>query len=396
MLDQIESVRAWLSTTGAWEPAFEQVLSSVVTWRPAKPGSRLHRPEPFASQLSGNGRPVEFCDRATAGQDDPVDWFGYDAAGAIVAAREVTVGDGRQVMGTDTSVRLPAGPGDDRWVTRHGLRDGLLQLSARVSTVGAAGQVMAVVDVARTLRGWQAQGESYRWEHDRPVAKQWWWWREWMLEEGADPEAGSFRAEYEEDGALRALVREEPDGDVVVWSRPSGARHATLVGRWRRAVQRALVEQLAAHVNSRPLYGLTLLYELDDPASVTGVAWLAPRAEIADAAGAPRALAYWNPAEALAAGGGVELPLATDPEIGVLAAQLQMAPDRDIGAERAALVVVAKRGTARGWWPAEVQQADDFAIWAVDVELEDLEESLVAALPRAAFRRFQSQGWMPT
>jgi hypothetical protein len=355
-MEPIEALRRrWAAVKGRRDALEAEAISHVRRWIWTTHNSVWWRFQPFYAE-----RADESPGRILAAPPEQlrnVDAYGYDGQGRLVLARLY-----RGAPGEDDVVVVEH-EGSRSWTSFLDVRGGTI----RVGLVerDADGRVSAVTEYQEESGVATWSRERYVWDGGRltDVYKRY-------DDEGESEEQRARWAteerrtlEYDEHGDLTAIRHGErydyrrPDTDIV-----------TVLRRFEQALTVA-VDLALAGAEVRP-FALALLYDADRPIPPTLVAGSSGDLE-----------AGLNPAE----WDGAELPLALDAlgiEVGVLAGAVGRNEAEDDA--RAALNRAAKRLNRS---PPEAWGDDPPVVFAVDLELEHLEENLRAAVPAARRRQ---------
>lgn len=361
-----------------WEAAARDARAAVDRWAWATPEAMLHHPEPLAWQRAGLSGPGRLLARPPEVPYEETE-YGLAADGAIVVSRKWQ-------------------PGDCYQETIH-TREGAVEIWRLADAHGrpVAVTVLRAEDgrwVSSVAVGQDSHGIStYRYDTEGRVV-------------GIDTTDHSVRdgemrittdAEYTDDGQPSELTFVLGDRRRLLWRPSASASSAKLRSRFGARLVACAPELVAAALDGpMPIFAVALQYPRERPAEGAIVVYLRSQQDVvAGVAVEPRVLAYWNPAEALAQDAAICVPFETDPELRSLQERLRIGRDAvAASAERDVILGAAKR-VRRALWPSPAQPAEPMTVFAVDFEMEHLEDDLLTVLGAPMCRRLAKQGLLP-
>lgn len=355
-----------------WEAAARDAHAAVARWVWASPWATLHRREPLAWQQEGLAGPGKLLPGQPETPSEEMQ-YGLDAAGQFLISRQWQPGghafETVHVFDGDTEIRRMSDR-DGRPVAVRVLRE-------------RGGRFAHRVVVSKESAGMT----TYAYDGDLVTAI-----RTWNVSDNGTGEEYTYDVEYDDHGRpsrLTAALDGRPLG--VLWQASGAGDPDKLRRRFAARLALCAPELVAAELGQRtPIWAVAFQYRRDAPAEGALVVYLRSQQDIvADVTVEPRALAYWNPAEALARDAAVWIPFERDPELRALQDLLRFERD-DPQAERDAVLTAAKRAR-RAPWPTD----KPVTVFAVDLELEYLDDDLRTVLSASDYRRLTKNGVLP-
>lgn len=333
----------------------------------------LHNPEPFVRErIFGRGGTVELEEGDPPSPFTKGEAYGRDEAGRIVWARAAE-GSEEVIAFEDDGVGSVAfdTAGTPRAASFGPVEDGLLRCWATI----AHG------------RDGPGEWEIYRYDGDRVVAVH----KRLVLVEAEPPidDDSVDRLEYDASGRLARVIEESDVGGTRVTYERRGPSRRELQRALEGRLTDVIAERVRRHGGGREVYALLLHYQRQSALPPTPVLASAAYRERVLAATQDGGLLYllFNPAEledydGTALGGG-ELG-DDDAELTGLVDALARTDEHGVLA-RTVLQRVCKRLNAVDW-SESLRPTEDFVVVCVDLELENFEEDLAAAVPSRALR----------
>jgi hypothetical protein len=390
------SGRSWRELEASRAEIVEQAEARVERWVWASADAQWERPELLWPERQGR-RPVEGAYDTPPSRLDAAAQYGFDDAGGVAIARVFSLRDGLPRRLHSETVALPSDPEQRILAEFHVDHPPQLDRPRGIHLLSLTRSRMEGEAVAEVETWWSRDWpgspggrcrELYEYDADGTLVG--------IVSEidrpGERVSRTLFEPSFDDDGELlllKAKTEDAPeeqseDGFFVVYRRssPSAVREAL------RFLERELPERVASWVERTapraPVYALAIAYDQESVRPLPPALGLAGQEQLAAGSGVDP----WNPAEFECFDEEPSELLDDELLSACQALNQEWASTLADDQPQKLLVECAKRLAGRDW-SAQLHTTGELAVYAVDLELEDLERNLRASVPPDVVQRIE-------